>query len=74
MANEQDATDIGKASEITLDKSMRIIVSELVEHDNTEAQLEVTINEGLENEAVILFSLLILAINGKMLTEDIDNG
>ena len=30
MANEQDATDIGKASEITLDKAMRIIVSELV--------------------------------------------
>ena len=71
LDNEEDApsVDFGKTTDISMDKAVRSIVEEMLDKDNSIATLEVTINEGHENEATILMNLEIVSINGTRLEE-----
>ena len=61
--------DFGKATEITMDKGVRMIVEKMLDMDNSIATLEVTVNEGLSNEATVMMDLSIVSINGTLLEE-----
>ena len=61
--------DFGKATEITMDKGVRMIVEKMLDMDNSIATLEVTVNEDLPNEATVMMDLSIVSINGTLLEE-----
>ena len=61
--------DFGEATEITMDKGVRMIVEKMLDMDNSEATLEVTVNQGKPNEATVLMDLSIVSINGTLLEE-----
>ena len=61
--------DFDKATEITMDKGVRMIVEKMLDMDNSIATLEVTVNEDLPNEATVMMDLSIVSINGTLLEE-----
>ena len=66
---QEPVLDFGKATEITMDKAVRMIVEKMLDMDNSESTLEVTVNEGLPNEATVMMDLSIVSINGTLLEE-----
>lgn len=69
--DEVKVIEFDKATEMTMDKCIRLIIESMFDYDNDEGTLTATINEGKDNEAEVELFLKITSINGtKLETED----
>ena len=67
MNDNLKVIEFDTATEMTVDKCIRLIIETMFDYDNDEGTLTATINEGKENEAVVELGIKVQAINGTRL-------
>ena len=72
MSDNLKVIEFDTATEMTMDKCIRLIIEHMFDYDNDEGTLTATINEGKDNEAVVELGLKIQAINGTRLDEEVE--
>lgn len=71
MTSEQKVLEFEEAQSTTMDKTIRLMIEHMFDHDNDEGELHATINRGKENEAVVVLAIRIKSIDGNELRPEL---